>query len=175
MTRRIPLVTWLALLWVLLWRDLTVANMVSGVVVAVAVSTLFAVPRLGESEHRVKPMAVVTLLGYFSWKLVQANVVLAREVLTRRDTTRTGIIAVRLGPASDIVTTIIANAVSLTPGTLTLETRPDPRTLYVHVLHLHDVERARSDIHRLEQLIRRANGYDDGAVGSGKHRAAGQP
>ena len=32
--------------------------------------------------------------------------------------------------------TLIANAVSLTPGTLTLEVRREPPTLYVHVLHL---------------------------------------
>lgn len=158
--RRVVPVVWLTGLWVLLWRDLSPATVGAGLVVAVAVRAL--VP-LGQGEHperhRIRPFALIRFAGYFAWKLLEANVVLAREVLTHRDTTRPGIIAVRLHPASDLLVTVIANAVSLTPGTVTLETSTDPRTLYVHVLHLDD-QRVRHDIRRLEELSRAAFGYD---------------
>lgn len=159
MIRRLTLVVWLLLLWVVLWRDLSIANVFSGLVVALVVTFLVGQPRAQEPSHRLRPIAVVAFGGYFAWKLVEANIVLAREVLTRRDTTRPGVIAVRLHPASDLLTTIIANAISLTPGTLTLEVRQQPRTLYVHVLHLHDEARTRREIRHLELLIRKAHGY----------------
>ena len=163
MTKRAALGAWLTVLWLTLWGDVTAANVLSGVVVALVV-ILFAWPPAEEHRYRFRPLATLAFVCYFGWKLVEANLVLAREVLTRRDTTRTGIIAVPLDHASDLVVTIVANAVSLTPGTITLDTSPHPRILYVHVLHLHDAERVRRDIHRLEHLARRALGFDGRAV-----------
>lgn len=169
MSRRVALVVWLTLLWVGLWRDASVANLTSGLVVAVATSSVFASrggrdrgPDGGSDvQHRFKPWGAAAFLVYFGGKLVEANLALARAVLSRRDRTRTGIIAVELGDASDLLVTIVANAVTLTPGTMTLQTARHPRTLYVHVLHLHDPERVRRDIHRLEHLARWALGYED--------------
>jgi multicomponent Na+:H+ antiporter subunit E len=154
------LIVWLTVLWIALWDEPSPANLVSGLLVAVIVTALFPIEQIGE-RHRVRPLALAAFNGYFVWKLVEANVVLAREILTRRDSTRTGIIAVALQPGStDLVTTIVANAVSLTPGTLTLEASTDPHVLYVHVLHLHDPDQVRRDIQKLEQLARRAFGLD---------------
>lgn len=158
---RVLVVVWLTVLWIVLWRDLSLANAASGVVLSIAVTTLFPVSDRIAEPHRLRPVAIVVFVAWFAWKLVEANLVLAREVLTRRDTTRTGIIAVELRPTTDVVTTVIANAISLTPGTLTLETGSGPTTVYVHVLHLHDPDQVRSDIHRLEHLVRRAFGLPD--------------
>jgi hypothetical protein len=52
----------------------------------------------------------------------------------------------------------VANAVSLTPGTLTLDVDPDPPVLYVHVLHLRDVDRLRREVAPLELLVTQAFG-----------------
>jgi multicomponent Na+:H+ antiporter subunit E len=63
--------------------------------------------------------------------------------------------------SSDLVTTVLADAISLTPGTLSLEVRQDPPMLFVHVLHVRDAERVRRDIHRLQQMVIRAIGPAD--------------
>lgn len=140
----------LTVLWLVLWRDVSVANVVSGSVVAVVVSS--GIPRT--AEHRVRPLALLRFAGYFAVQLVRANIVLAREVLTPQNQIETGIIAVPLDGCSDFVTTIVANATSLTPGTLTLEVarRPEP-VLYVHVLHLHDLDDARADVEAMAQRV----------------------
>jgi multicomponent Na+:H+ antiporter subunit E len=52
----------------------------------------------------------------------------------------------------------VADAVSLTPGTLTLEVQREPLILYVHVLHLRSVEDVRRDVRRLELDAVRAFG-----------------
>jgi multicomponent Na+:H+ antiporter subunit E len=158
---RFALAVWLVVLWELLWRDLSVANTVSGVVVAVLVALVSpplprAVPR-----HRVRPLALLRFLGYFVWLLVVSNLVVALEILTRRDRIRSGIVAVPLAGSSDLATTVLADAITLTPGTLSLEVRHGPPTLYVHVLHVRDVESVRRDIHRLQRMVVRAIGSAD--------------
>lgn len=152
--RRLGTIVWLTILWVLLWRDVSVANVASGVVVAVLVELAQPGRRERTDQHVVRPLALLSFIGYFAVKLVESNLVLAREVVTPTNQIRTGVIAVPLHPCSELVVTLVANAVSLTPGTLTLEVRQlETPTLYVHVLHLHDVERAREDV---KELARRA-------------------
>jgi multicomponent Na+:H+ antiporter subunit E len=65
--------------------------------------------------------------------------------------------------ASDVVITTVANSISLTPGTLTIEVGHDPATLYVHVLHIRTVEDTRTEIYYLEYLALRA--FAPGLVG----------
>lgn len=153
--RRLVIVLWLTALWVLLWRDLSVANVASGVLVAVLVEVVLSLRWAGwvDQGHRVRPLALGSFVAYFAWKLLEANLVLARTVVTPRRRVRTGIIAVPMAGSSDLVVTVVANAVSLTPGTLTVEARRGDRAeLYVHVLFLHDIERARADVRTLTRL-----------------------
>ena len=152
--RRAATVGWLTMLWVLLWRDVSVANVASGLAVGGLVDLAQPARRGPRGAHRVRPLALLSFIGFFAVKLVESNIVLAREVMTPTNKIRTGVIAVPIHPCSDGVVTLVANAVSLTPGTLTLEVRRlETPTLYVHVLHLHDVERARHDV---RELARRA-------------------
>lgn len=155
--RRALVVTWLTILWVILWRDLSVANVLSGALIGVLLELARPWRALGQKNHTVRPVSLAVFVGYFAWKLLEANVVLAREVLTPRNSIETGVIAVRLGPCSDLVVAIVANSISLTPGTLTLEVRTeDVPVLYVHVLHLHDVDAARADVEKLTELVNAA-------------------
>lgn len=139
-----------AVLWVILWRDLSTANILSGLVVGFVVTTL---PRRDQVRHRLRPLAALRFLGVFAVKLVEANIELAREVVTPTNSINTGIVAVPIPVESDAVVTLVASAVSLTPGTLTLETTPCPDpVLYVHVLHLRDIDHARDEVLGIARL-----------------------
>lgn len=152
--RRAPTLLWLTVLWVTLWRDLSWANVLSGIAVAVAVEVAQPPTVRRRARHGVRVPALLSFIGYFTWKLVEANLVMAREVVTPRNSIEAGVIEVALPPTSDLIVTVVANAVSLTPGTLTLEVRQQVTpTLYVHVLHLHDIDRARAEV---LELARRA-------------------
>lgn len=154
--RRLLAFVWLTVLWLILWRDISVANIASGAIIAALVATGVPVP----GTHRVRPIALIRLVGNFLWRLVEANLVLAREVVTPTNHLNTGIVAVRLPGYSDLQVTMIGNATSLTPGTLTLEVghRPEP-VLYVHVLHLRTEEEARADVHDLAERFAHAFPY----------------
>jgi multicomponent Na+:H+ antiporter subunit E len=156
---------WLVAIWLLLWNDLSVANVVSGVAVAVAVLSLSRLPKsycVG-SESGDRPRVSIPHLIYFGGyvlvKLVQANLVLAWEIVTPwRDRIHTGIVAVPLRTSSDLAMTVVANVITLTPGTVTIEAKGTPPVLYVHVLHLDDIERVKAELLHLEELSVRAFG-----------------
>lgn len=168
MRARLPMALWLVVVWVALWGDLSVANVVGGLLVAVLLLALFpdAGPRRGLT---IRPLRLLIFLGYFLGKLIEANAVVAWEVLTPSNAgVREGVVAVPVTGASDAVVTTLANVISLTPGTLTLDVRRDPTVLFVHVLHLKSVEATRAEVHRLETLVLRAIG-DQAALDA--HRA----
>ena len=48
--------------------------------------------------------------------------------------------------------------ITLTPGSITIESLGSPTVLYVNVMHLHDVEDVRAELLRIEELAVRAFG-----------------
>lgn len=160
-TGRPGLLVWLTAVWVGLWGDLSWANLLGGVAVAVAV--LLALPLDDVGAHgRVSPRGVACFAGVFCVQLVSASAQVAALVLQPRRELRSAVIAVLLHGQGDRLLSVVANAVSLTPGTLTLEADRERRTLFVHVLDVGAEAVAgtqvRADIARLERAAARALG-----------------
>jgi len=148
---------WSVAVWVALWGDVSAANLLSGLALGSILMLVFPMrPRGVPGAFR--PAAAIRFGGYFAWKLVEASAVVTWEVLTPTNRINEGIVAVPIRGVSDTLTTLVANAISLTPGTLTLEVRQEPTVLYVHVLHLDDIEAVRRGVQRLEVLAIRAFG-----------------
>ncbi len=161
---RLPaLVIWLTLVWALLWGDLGLASLLSGLGIAVFV-VLVARPT---GAHGIQitsfhPASALAFLVYFVVQLVKSNLQVAWEVITPWSNVNRAIVAVPLHVTTDGLATVIGNAITLTPGTLTVEVRSDgpdrPPVLYVHVLHFTDVDSLHRDVLRLERLAVRAFG-----------------
>ncbi len=160
----------LAAVWVGLWGDVTVANVLGGVLVGGFLLVAFP---LHERRSRVviRPVGAVRFVGYFSWLLVRANVDVVRAVV-RPSRVREGIVAVEVSPSSDWLLVLLANCVTLTPGTLTVDLRREPDVLYVHALCLGRLDDARRDVLRLQRSILRAFG-PAGSVADVERRLAG--
>jgi multicomponent Na+:H+ antiporter subunit E len=154
-------VAWLVVVWLLLWSDTSWANLLSGLAVAVTVAAVYGTWRAGAIV--VRPIKALKLLVVFMVGLVEASFVVARTIVTPRIEIRSGIFAVPLGDYSDALVTLIADLNSLTPGTLTLNVRRQPTVLYMHALHIGDVEATRHAARRLELLVVEAFG-DDAAL-----------
>ena len=140
----------LVMTWLALWSDVSWANVVSGVLLAVIIVAAFRTWRAGTAV--VRPIRAARFALHFVRNLVEASLVVARTAITPRDRIHTGIVAVPLHGCSEALATLIADAISLTPGTLTFEVRRNPLTLYVHALDVRDVEQVRADVRRLELL-----------------------
>ncbi len=158
MTRILRLLL-LTTIWIALWSDLSVANVLSGLLVATLIVASFDTWRAGRVI--VRPIPAVKFAVYFLYQLAVSSLVVARTVVTPRDRIRSGIVAVPLNGCSDAVVTLIADAISLTPGTLTLEVRRDPLTLYVHALDVRDITVLQRELRTLEVLAVKAFGDAD--------------
>lgn len=144
---------WLTTLWLVLWRSTSPGAVVSGLVLAVSLTWVVRRSDDHRERHRVRPLALLRYFGHMVVALVRSNVALAREVLTPTDYTRPGLLEVRLPPSSELVLTVIANSITLTPGTMTLALDPNSSTLRIHVLHLRDVDAARAEVEDLHRLV----------------------
>jgi len=166
---RLPtLLLWLTSLWVALWADLTVGNVLGGLIVAlVVVGVARPTGVTGLERTNFRPLSALIYVGYFLWQLVKANLVVAWEIITPGLKIHRAIIAVPMHSTSAGVVTLIANSVTLTPGTVTVyiaeKSSSDggaiERTLFVHVLHFLDVESVRRDVLQLERLAIKAFGH----------------
>jgi multicomponent Na+:H+ antiporter subunit E len=172
--RRHPFVAlWLSVVWVGLWGSVTAANVLGGVAVAVALLVLLPlpedagsvrVPSSGSGPAQVQPLAVVRYLVFFAVELVKASLIVVWQVLRPGGELRQAVIAVDAIGASDLLLTVVANSVSLTPGTLTVEVDRERSVLYVHVLDVggpEGVDAARRSIERLMRAAVHAIGSQD--------------
>jgi multicomponent Na+:H+ antiporter subunit E len=147
--RAVPLV----LLWLLAWGEVTVANVVSGIVVALALLVAFPPRPTEEPRPRFRPLGIARLVGYVLVQLVVSNLLVAREVVSRGSRIQTGVLAHHVRHPSDAVLTIMANVIALSPGTMTVDVTRSPAVVYVHFLLVDDVEDARRAVARLERLV----------------------
>ncbi len=79
-------------------------------------------------------IAVPMLVGWFCHDLVLSSISVARTVLSPKGSARPRLITAPLTATSDLGITLVANYITLTPGTLTLDVSADRRTLLIHDL-----------------------------------------
>ncbi|MEZ5383678.1 MAG: Na+/H+ antiporter subunit E [Microthrixaceae bacterium] len=154
---------WLVAVWTLLWGTPTFANVVSGAVVAVVV--LWAFPRSVPSHGQValRPVRVAAFAGWFLVQLVTASLHVAWLVVRPSGLhhTRRGIVAVPVRGISSQLLIMVANAITLTPGTFTIEISAAPPVLYVHALESDHPDAIRQSVLDLERRIVRAFGTNE--------------
>ena len=135
----------LALTWATLQGELSAINVASGFVVGAAIIYIFRRMFFRPLYFR-KTRLGVTLALVFIKELVKANIAVLRVVISRRPYVRSGVVAVPTELTSDLALTMLANMITLTPGTLTLDISADRRYLFVHTLNLDDPEDVKREI-----------------------------
>lgn len=88
----------------------------------------------------------IGLTLYFVWELIIANLRIARAVLGDPKKLRPAIVAVPLDAVGDDQIVVLANLITLTPGTLSVDVSTDEKTLYVHCADCPDPDAMREEI-----------------------------
>ncbi len=135
----------LALAWVGMTGHISASNLVVGFALGYFVLLVLQGPRAMRTQMR-RLLRAVELLAVFVWELILANLRVAWDVVTPTHLMRPGVIAVPLDAETDLEILMLANMVSLTPGTLSLDVSDDRRVLYIHAMYLHDRDRFRRSI-----------------------------
>lgn len=154
-----PVVLWLTLVWVALWRDLSPGTLALGVLVAVLVCLVFPLPPL-RMRLRIRPLPLAWLVVRFGWDVVVSSIQVARVALRPRPPVN-AVVQVDLVTPSDFVLTVVGEMTSLIPGSIVVEARRSTHTLFLHVLDVRDTEgaeRFKRSVLAQEQRVLRAVG-----------------
>jgi multicomponent Na+:H+ antiporter subunit E len=159
--RRLLDVIIIFVLWLLLTWSLDVQGVVAGAVLAVLFAALLSGLLPQKAERLLSPVrwfwALMHLLSLAFW-IVLANFDVLYRVVHPNLPIRPGIVKVKTSLKSDEAKTFLANSITLTPGTLTVDIIDD--WLYVHWINVHenidDTEAITRDIAgRFEVTLRR--------------------
>jgi multicomponent Na+:H+ antiporter subunit E len=142
----IRLLLLLAAVWVALTGDVSPASVVFGLVLGGLV--LWISRPLGSYPDfaTVRPFKFVGLLLFLGWEIVVANLKVVAAVLGPRRFLRPALVAVPLDLEGEVRIAVLANLISLTPGTLSLDVSPDRKTLYVHTMSTSSPDALRREI-----------------------------
>lgn len=148
----------LALVWIALTGRFGPANFILGFLLASLL--LWLTQGTGRSTRYFRKLwGIVYFVLFLLWELVRANSRVAFDVVTPRHHMHPSIVAIPLDLESDAEITMLANLITLTPGSLTLDLSSDRRVLYVHDMYVQDPEAFRLRIksgfeRRVKELYR---------------------
>lgn len=155
-------VVWLTVVWVFLWGDLSIGNVLAGLAIALVVG--FGLPMASIDFHgRVRPLGVVRLALRFAADVVRASFEVAWLALRPGRTPHGAVIGVQLRSHSDLYLTMTAELCSLVPGSLVVEAHRLTGVLYLHVLDVAQsggIEAARRSVLEQEERVLRAFASD---------------
>lgn len=147
---------WMGLTWPPQWQEVAVGILISAAV-AYLTGDMFV-----ERPHHFKDIRRYLWFGYYVpvliWECFIANLDVAYRVAHPRLPIRPGIVKVKTILKSKSGLTFLANSITLTPGTLTVDVDRENGFLYVHWIHVKDerVEEATGLIvERFERILKR--------------------
>jgi multicomponent Na+:H+ antiporter subunit E len=142
--------TTFAIVWVAVTGSATLQNLMLGL--ALATLSLWIVRQEMNARgywHRLG--RILSLIMLFFKELALSAWKVAMLVLRRDMDLKPGIFAYPLTLTSDFEITLLANLITLTPGTLSVDVSEDRKMLFVHALDCSDVEATKQEI---------ANGFE---------------
>lgn len=155
MKRALLINLFLAFTWAGITGDLSSFNILLGFIIGSAV-LLASHPLTGSADYFNKIRFAVELFIVFLWELVKSSFQIAFIIIRPRFRMNSGIIALPLDLTTDAAINLLANLISLTPGTLSLQVSEDRQTLFIHAMNINEqqVESRRQTIkHTLERRI----------------------
>ena len=147
------------ILWMAFSFSLELANVISGVIAALITTLIFSSRFLTSWQKFFNPIRYFWLIIYiiiFVWECIKANFDVAYRVISPRMPIKPGIVKVHTSLTTDMARIILANSITMTPGTITVDINKSD--LYVHWIYVKSDDPAyynRKIIGRFETLLKR--------------------
>lgn len=150
----------LALVWAALWGAFAPLDLLGGFVFGFA-ALWFARGTLspGQARYFRTLPQVLILFVYFVKELVKSCLLVARDCIAPRPALHPAIVHMPIGPKSDLEIFVLANLITLTPGTLTLDVADDKTHLVIHSIYAQDADALVADLksgmeYRVQKVFR---------------------
>lgn len=145
----------LSLVWGALTDAYNPTNLFGGFIIGYII---IGIASNNEAHYTRKTGQIARFLVFFLWELLRANLRVALVVIRPRLHVQPGIIKIPLDIQSDLGITLLANVITLTPGTLSLDITPDKSALYVHTMYVDNPDTFRQEIkkgfeRRIQELL----------------------
>jgi len=144
----------LALVWCALTGLLTTWNFLAGALVGAAIISVYS-RAIGAAPYLGRAWTLLQCLLHFLRLMIRANLQVAWEVLTPQMHMQPRIIRYPVEGLTETHRTALASAITLTPGTLSVEVSPDGRWLYIHCMYGRDREATVRDLDDLAATVRK--------------------
>lgn len=157
--QRVALFTTSFIFWLLLTWSADTGSVVAGLAVAGITTLLFGRYYFHRVSKFVQPRRYFWLVIYlliFIWECIKANFDVAYRVLHPKMPIKPGIVRVPLNLKSSFARTMLANSITMTPGTITVDIVGD--NMYVHWIYIiseDPVEYTRQVSGRFENYIKK--------------------
>ena len=135
----------LGIVWMFLTGDLDYSNFIEGFIVGFII--IWITKYASKSSNYISRIPkIIGFTLYFIYELILANLKVTIDVLTPKHRMQPVIVAVPLDAKSDFEITLLANLITLTPGTLSLDISEDKKVLYIHSMYVSDPDEFRAQI-----------------------------
>lgn len=135
----------LASAWIFLTGDLQFQNFIEGFIIGFVI--IFISKNVtSTTSYLQKIPKIIGFILYFFYELIVANIKVTIDILTPRHRMTPAIIAVPLTIDKNFEITLLANLITLTPGTLSLDLSSDRKILYIHSMYVDDPDKFRDEI-----------------------------
>ena len=129
----------LSFVWVLLTGSYELVNFAFGFLLSFGIMWLIS-RSTGDDRYFTLTFKIIGFVFFFFYELIKANIEVAWDVITPKFHMKPGIVRVPLDAETDTEITLLANLISLTPGSLSLDVSADKKVLYVHAMYISDKE-----------------------------------
>lgn len=137
----------LALIWTAITGSFSLANIVFGFLLG-ALALYVIREQVGSLGYFRRGIRLIVLVAIFLYELVLSAWRVAILVLSPRMELKPGIFAYPLKADRDFEITLLANMITLTPGTLSVDVSEDRKFLYIHAIDCSNPDTLRRDIAR---------------------------
>lgn len=135
------------LLWLIMSNSLGVGHFVLGALLGWGIP-FFTQSFWPQSMVVSSPVLAVRFILLVLWDIVVANLQVAVLILSSREKLQPAFIKIPLDLRQDFTITLLANTISLTPGTVTIDLQMEQGYILVHALNVGDIDQAIADIKR---------------------------
>lgn len=135
----------LSLIWLLLNNSFEAGHIVLGILFGIFIPWFTAAFWQEEVVVR-RPWLLTKFVVVVIYEIIVANIAVARLILTQQRKLKPGFLHVPLELDSPLAISLLANTISLTPGTVTCDLSDDQKSLLIHALHIEDAEATVAEI-----------------------------
>ncbi|WP_078313074.1 MULTISPECIES: Na+/H+ antiporter subunit E [unclassified Mycobacterium] len=147
------ILVWLVLVWTMLWGNFSVANTITGLLVALVITVLLPMPRL-PVEGRLHVVSMIRLAFTVAYYMVLSSLQVAWLAIRPGPPPLSAVLRAQLSVKSDLVMALLLNTLTIIPGSVVLEIDQERRLAYVHVLDVGSPKAVASFYSQLRQLER---------------------